>query len=126
MRPIAERTGLTMIQLACQWNLAHEAVACAVPTLIQEIGSAARPVEDKRAELAATPSELRLSDGDVAEIRAIGDNTGCMALKGASPEHTGELRPDRWELDAHLEDVARRWGIQPETDLVKQPQGAPV
>ena len=24
MRPIAERAGLTMIQLACQWNLAHE------------------------------------------------------------------------------------------------------
>ena len=26
MRPIADRAGLTMIQLACQWNLAHEAV----------------------------------------------------------------------------------------------------
>ena len=38
MRPIAERAGLTMIQLACQWNLAHEAVACVVPTLIQEVG----------------------------------------------------------------------------------------
>jgi len=23
MRPIAQRAGLTMIQLACQWNLAH-------------------------------------------------------------------------------------------------------
>ena len=39
MRPIAERTGLTMIQLACQWNLAHEPVACVVPTLIQEVGA---------------------------------------------------------------------------------------
>ena len=26
MRPVAERAGLTMIQLACQWNLAHEPV----------------------------------------------------------------------------------------------------
>ena len=31
MRPIAERHGLTPLQLACQWNLAHEAVACARP-----------------------------------------------------------------------------------------------
>src|SRR5207248_1904620 len=38
MRPIADRAGLTMIQLACQWNLAHEPVRCAVPTLIQEAG----------------------------------------------------------------------------------------
>jgi aryl-alcohol dehydrogenase-like predicted oxidoreductase len=126
MRPTAERTGLTLIQLACQWNLSHEAVACVVPTLIQEQGDGARPVEDKRAELAATPRDLRLTSRDVEEIRAIGDNTGCMALKGASPEHTGEPRPDRWGLDQHLENVALRWGIEPESDLVKQPQGAPA
>jgi aryl-alcohol dehydrogenase-like predicted oxidoreductase len=126
MRPLAERTGLTMIQLACQWNLAHEAVACVVPTLIQERGPHARPVEEKRAELAALPRELRLTDDDVEAIRGIGDNTGCMALKGASPEHSGELRPDRWELDEHLEAVARRWGIEPRSDLVKQPEAAPA
>ena len=96
MLPIAERAGLTPIQLACQWNLAHPAVECVVPTLIQEAGPEARPIEDKRAELAALPAEQRLSDEDVAAIRAIGDNTGCMALKGASPEHEGEERPDRW------------------------------
>jgi aryl-alcohol dehydrogenase-like predicted oxidoreductase len=126
LRPIAERAELTMIQLACQWNLAHEAVACAVPTLIQERGQAARPVEEKRAELAALPPEIRLSSGEVEEIRSIGDNHGCMTLKGASPEHTGESRPDRWGLDAHLEAVARRWGIEPEADLVKQPEAAPA
>ena len=38
LRPIAERAGLTPIQLACQWNLAHPAVECVVPTLIQEAG----------------------------------------------------------------------------------------
>jgi Ser/Thr protein kinase RdoA (MazF antagonist) len=83
-------------------------------------------VEEKRAGLANLPRELRLSDRDVQEIRAIGDNAGCMALKGASPEHTGETRPDRWNLDEHLETVARRWGIEPESDLVKLPQGAPA
>src|ERR687894_162167 len=30
MLPIAERHGLTPLQLACQWNLAHEAVECCV------------------------------------------------------------------------------------------------
>ena len=88
MRPIADRAGLTMIQLACQWNLAHDAVACAAPTLIQELGAHARPIEDKRTELVAMPSEPRLSAADLDEIRSIGDNTGCMTLKGASPEHS--------------------------------------
>jgi aryl-alcohol dehydrogenase-like predicted oxidoreductase len=119
MRPIAERAGLTTIQLACQWNLAHEPVACVVPTLIQEAGAGARPVESKRAELAALPADLRLSAEEVDEIRAIGDNSGCMALKGASPEHSGEERPDRWDLDDHLAQVAERWGIAPERDLTK-------
>jgi aryl-alcohol dehydrogenase-like predicted oxidoreductase len=118
MRPIAQRLGLSMIQLACQWNLAHEAVACVVPTLIQEAGPGARPVEDKRAEVAALPSEVRLSREDVQEIRSAGDNTGCMALKGASPSHEGQERPDRWGLDPQLEHVAGRWGIDPERDLV--------
>ena len=90
MRPIAERAGLSMLGLASQWNLAHESVACVVPTLIQEAGDDARSIEDKRAELAAVPAQLRLTDQDVSEIRAIGDNTGCMALKGANPGHAGE------------------------------------
>jgi aryl-alcohol dehydrogenase-like predicted oxidoreductase len=117
MRPIAHRVDLSMIQLGCQWNLAHEAVACVVPTLIQESGPEARPVEDKRAELAALPRELRLSPAEVQEIRSLGDNTGCMALKGASATHEGEARPDRWGLDTELEHVAGRWGIDPERDL---------
>src|SRR5947209_8888463 len=53
MRPVAERARLSMIQLACHWNLAHEPVACVVPTLIQEVGPGARLVESKRDELAA-------------------------------------------------------------------------
>jgi aryl-alcohol dehydrogenase-like predicted oxidoreductase len=115
--PYAERAGLTPIQLACQWNLAHPAVECVVPTLIQELGAGARPIEDKRAELAALPSEQRLDDEDVAAIRAIGDNTGCMALKGASPQFSGEPQPDRWPLDGELAQLAERWAIDPQRDL---------
>jgi Ser/Thr protein kinase RdoA (MazF antagonist) len=89
------------------------------PTLIQEAGDGARLIEDKRAELAALPSELRLSNADVEQIRSLGDNTGCMALKGASPEHAGDERPDRWVLDQRLEQVARRWKIEPERDLAR-------
>ena len=99
VRPIAERHGLTMLQLACQWNLAHDPVGCVVPTLIQEIGPGARPVEEKRAELAAVPREVVLTPDEVAAIREIGDNAGCMRLKGASPEHDGPAAPDRWPLD---------------------------
>jgi aryl-alcohol dehydrogenase-like predicted oxidoreductase len=117
VRPIAERTGLTPIQLACQWNLAHGAVQCAVPTLIQEAGPGARSIEEKRAELAALPREQRLARADVAEVRAIGDNTGSMALKGASPDHSGEERPDRWPLSPPLAELGRRWGLDPERDL---------
>jgi aryl-alcohol dehydrogenase-like predicted oxidoreductase len=123
MRPIAGRCGLTPIQLACQWNLAHPAVGCAAPTLIQEAGEAARPIEDKRAELAGLPADDRLGDDDVAEIRRIGDNSGSMALKGASPEHHGGERPDRWPLTDELAELGRRWGIDPERDLT---QAAPV
>ena len=117
LRPIAERHGLTTLQLAAQWCLAHEPVACVVPTLIQEIGEGARPIEDKRAELLATPRQIVLEDREVAQIRAIGDNTGSMSLKGADPQHEGDPRPDRWPLTPDLAAVARRWGIEPDRDL---------
>jgi aryl-alcohol dehydrogenase-like predicted oxidoreductase len=117
LSPLRERAGLSPMHLACQWNLAHPAVECVVPTLIQEAGPEARPIEQKRAELAALPSENPISEADVAEIRAIGDNTGCMALKGASPQHEGEERPDRWPLSEELTEVGGRWGIDPTRDL---------
>ncbi|HEX2095870.1 MAG TPA: aldo/keto reductase [Solirubrobacterales bacterium] len=118
IEPIRERTGLTTMHLACQWNLAQPAVRCVVPTLIQEAGEGARPIEEKRAELAALHPEQGLSAEEVAQIRAIGDNTGSMALKGANPEHEGGVRPDRWPLDDELAAVGERWGIDPARDLV--------
>ena len=119
MRPFADAAGLTMIQLACQWNLAHPAVKTVVPTVVQEAGPQARSAEDKRAELAALPAELRLSDADVEAIRRLGDNTGSMALKGASLEHDGEAKADRWTLSEDLRRIAERWSIVPERELVK-------
>jgi aryl-alcohol dehydrogenase-like predicted oxidoreductase len=123
MRPYAERHGLSMLQLACQWNLAHPAVRCVAPTLIQESGAGGRgtprSIEDKRAELAALPAKLLLSAAEVAALREIGDNTGSMALKGANPDHEGEARPDRWGMSDELEELAARWQIAPERDLTR-------
>ncbi|HVO54472.1 MAG TPA: aldo/keto reductase [Solirubrobacterales bacterium] len=116
--PYGERAGLTPIQLACQWNLAHPAVESVAPTLIQEQGPDARPIEAKREELAALPAEIRLSDEDVAAIRAIGDNANCMTLKGGTPEFEGEERPDAWPMNDELAAVGERWGIDPERQLV--------
>jgi aryl-alcohol dehydrogenase-like predicted oxidoreductase len=117
MRPYAERHGLTSLQLACAWNLAHDGVECVVPTLIQEAGAQAKPIERKREELAGVPAGPVLSPAEVAEIRAIGDNHGCMTLKGATPDHEGDERPDRWAVGPELARVAERWDIDPERDL---------
>jgi aryl-alcohol dehydrogenase-like predicted oxidoreductase len=122
MRPYAERHRLTMLQLACQWNLAHPMVECVAPTLIQESevdGKPVKQIEKKRAELARLPGESILSDEEVAELRAIGDNSGSMMLKGASVEYEGEPLADRWELSGELQQLASRWKIAPQDDLVK-------
>ena len=98
---------------------ARRRCACVAPTLIQEPGPARKPIEAKRAELAAVPRRVVLSADEVAEIRAIGDNTGSMVLKGAAPDHEGEPLPDRWPLTPELAALAGRWGIEPARDLTK-------
>ena len=47
-----------------------------------------------------------------------------MALKGASPEHEGDERPDRWAMDERLTEVAERWRIEPRRDLIGTGQPA--
>src|ERR687896_481118 len=123
MRPIADRHGLTMPQLACAWNLSHAAVDCVAPTLIEEPG-AAKPIERKRAELAAVPERSHLSVEEVVEIRAIGDNSGSMLLKGATPDHEGDDQPDRWAPAPEQVELARRWRIDPDRDLRRTTRAA--
>jgi len=94
-------------------------VRCVAPTLIQEPGPGARAIEDKRDELAAVAALPPLSAEEVAELRAIGDNTGSMALKGASPQFEGPAQADRWPLDGELAELAARWAIDPARDLVQ-------
>jgi aryl-alcohol dehydrogenase-like predicted oxidoreductase len=128
MRPYAERHDLTMLQLACAWNLAQPAVSCVAPTLIQEsegiLGGPARPIEEKRAELAAIGrlgAQLggELSTEELAAIAEIGENRGSMTLKGSSPEHEGAATADRWALDAETWALAERWSIDPRRDLAR-------
>lgn len=112
LRPIADKHGLTMIQLACQWNLAQEPVKSVVPTLIQEAGAGAKPIEQKLTELAELPTSNLLSPEEVETIRQIGDNTGCMMLKGASQRHEGqEPRADEWPMRPDLLALATRWEL---------------
>jgi len=116
--PIAKRHGLTPLQLAAQWTLAQQGVHSVVPTFIQEAGENHKTVEDQRRELATTPVEIILTGDDLAEIDRLGDNHGCMALKGGTPGHSGEPMPDSWPMEDDLVEVAGRWGIDPARDLV--------
>jgi aryl-alcohol dehydrogenase-like predicted oxidoreductase len=115
-REIAERHQITMLQLACAWNLAQPGVCSVIPTLIQEVGGGAKPIEVKVDELASLP-EVALDGDELEWIARIGDNKGCMDLKGANRAHTGAALPDRWEITHDHEVIALKWGIDPVADL---------
>ena len=122
MRGIAEAHGLTMLQFACLWNLSQEPVRSVIPTLIQEAGSGVKTIEEKLSELAAVETdprlqELRLSEAEIVQVHSIGNNKGCMALKGANPAHAGEPEADRWGLRPELVEAGQRWQIDPQADL---------
>ncbi|MDB6053953.1 MAG: aldo/keto reductase [Verrucomicrobiales bacterium] len=117
MRHIAEAHKLTMLQLACIWNLSQPAVGCVLPTLIQEVGEGTKSIEQKVQELADLP-DIKLSPQESGEIDMIGNNKGCMTLKGGSPSYSGEVVADQWGMNPELSGVAERWGIKPELDLV--------
>jgi aryl-alcohol dehydrogenase-like predicted oxidoreductase len=122
MRSIANKHRLTMLQLACLWNLSHPPVNSVIPTLIQEAGPNAKVIEEKVEELAALSTDPRLatlvfSTAERELIGQIGNNKGCMSLKGANPAHTGEPEADHWALRPELIEAGRKWGIDPERDL---------
>ncbi len=116
MRDIARRHNVTMLQFACLWNLMQPAVRSVVPTLIQESGANTKPIEAKVDELAALP-DVKLTQEECDFIARVGDNKGCMELKGGNPDFTGVPQADRWPLNPELETIARRWSIEPKRDL---------
>jgi aryl-alcohol dehydrogenase-like predicted oxidoreductase len=117
MRSIAEAHGLTMLQLACVWDLSQPAVQNVIPTLIQETGPDAKLIEKKVEELASLPN-IKLTPEESRRILEIGNNKGCMTLKGGNPEHQGDPLPDRWSVTPELQQIGQRWDVVPERDLV--------
>ena len=69
-----------------------------------------RPIEDKIREFGALP-DVRFTAEEVEQIRQIGDNTGCMMLKGASNRHQTSERPDEWPMRPELLELAERHGL---------------
>jgi aryl-alcohol dehydrogenase-like predicted oxidoreductase len=116
LRPFCEKHGVTMLQLACLWNLSQAPIKSVIPTLMQEIAPARKTIESKVDELAALP-EITLSSEDIERIAYIGNNKGCMQLKGANQSHVTPPEPDKWNLSPELGTIAKRWGIDPEVDL---------
>ena len=55
-------------------------------------------IERKIDELAHLP-EATFTPEEMEEIASIGNNQGCMELKGGNPAHSGEALPDRWLLE---------------------------
>lgn len=110
MKPIAERHGLSMVQFAAIWNLSQSPVKSVVPTFIQEADEKAKCIEERIREFAVLP-ETRLSAEEVEEVKAIGDNTGCMMLKGASKRHFVSERPDEWPMREELLELAVRYEL---------------
>jgi aryl-alcohol dehydrogenase-like predicted oxidoreductase len=116
MRDLAAKHQVTLLQLACLWNLSQPAVKSVIPTMIQEVGANTKAIETKIDELASLP-DIQLSADDLALIAEVGDNRGCMDLKGANRAHTGEPLPDRWALIPDHELTAQKWGLDPSADL---------
>ncbi len=113
MRSIAEKYDLSMLQFSCVWNLSQSPVKCVAPTFIQEAGADARPIEDKVTDMATVP-DVQLTAEEIELIADIGNNQGCMVLKGASSRHEGaEPQPDHWPMRPELEPIAQKWELDP-------------
>ena len=110
MRPIADKHGLSMLELACVWNLSQAPVKSVAPTFIQEQNEGATAIEDKIKRYGQL-SNVRLSEAEVNEIAAIGNNEGCMTLKGASSRHSVSERPDEWPMRPELLEIAERYEL---------------
>lgn len=111
MAPLAEKYHLTPLEFASIWNLSQPAVESVVPTFFQEAGEDARSIDEMIREFAKLP-EVRFTAEEVEQVRQIGDNTGCMILKGASKRHADRGdRADEWPMRPELLEVAGRYGL---------------
>ena len=118
MRPIAERHGLTMLQLACHWNLAHGPVHVVAPTLIEEPGSA-KSIEDKRAELAAVgPGACSAPRRSRRSARSATTPARCCSRAPRPTSRASRCRT-AGRSTPELAALAGRWGIEPARDLIK-------
>ena len=110
MRPIAEKYNVSMMHLAALWNLSQPAVKSTIPTFLQESHTAAIPIEEKIKDFGKLP-DFKLTAEEMETIRSIGDNTGCMMLKGASSRHQISERPDEWPMRKDLLTIAEKYGL---------------
>ena len=116
MREVARFHKITMLQLACLWNLSQPGVKSVIPTLIQEVGENAKTIESKVDELASLP-DIKLDEEEIKFMAEVGNNKGCMELKGANRAHVGSALPDRWEIIKDHELIAKQWEIDPDKDI---------
>ncbi len=117
-REIASHHDLSLLQFACKWDLGQTAVECVVPTLLQEPKPDAKSIEQQIDELVTVQGKENLTPDELTEVRRLGDNANCMALKGASTQYLGEPIGDQWPMTSELREVGKRWGIEPDRDLL--------
>ena len=94
-----------MLEYAAAWNFSHPAVECVIPTFIQEPGEAATAISEKIANV-ANLTKQKLPEEEVNLVREMGDNTGCMPLKGASSRYSDSTRCDEWAMRPELVKIA--------------------
>ena len=117
LRPVAAAHDLTLLQLACAWTLAQPAVATAAPTLIQESGADARPIEAQREELADAPAAEILSQQEL--VRDLRDRRQHRVdgAQGRIAELRRRRAAGRLAADRRPAPTAARWDLDPERDL---------
>lgn len=107
LQPILDKHNITPLQLSCLWNLSQPAVKSVIPTYTQEEYEGAKPILEQVAETIDMPN-ITFDADDLALIHELGDNTGCMKLKGASQRHETSERPDEWPMRPELLELAER------------------
>jgi aryl-alcohol dehydrogenase-like predicted oxidoreductase/chlorite dismutase len=117
-REIADAHDLSLLQFACKWDLGQTAVESVAPTLLQEPRPDAKSIEQQIDELALVDDKDDLTIDELEAVRKLGDNTNCMALKGASTQYLGEPLGDQWQMTNELREVGKRWDIEPDRDLL--------